>query len=78
MSNPNSLVARVLKSRYFANGDFLQSSIGARPSYAWRSIIYGRDLLSKGLVRDIGNGEQSNVWAVNWLIDLIPRTPNYR
>lgn len=78
MSNPNSLVARVLKSKYFANGDFLHSSLGTRPSYAWRSILHGRDLLCKGLVRDIGNGESSNVWSVNWIIDPLPRPPNYR
>ena len=78
MSNPTSLVVRVLKSKYFKNGDFLHSTLGPRPSYTWRSILYGRDLLSKGLVRDIGNGEQSNVWSVNWIIDPTPRTSNYR
>ena len=78
MSNPTSLVARVLKSKYFKNGDFLHSTLGPRPSYTWRSILYGRDLLSKGLVRDIGNGEQSTVWSVNWIIDPTPRTSNYR
>ncbi|CAG7906352.1 unnamed protein product, partial [Brassica rapa] len=56
----------------------LQSSLGSRPSYAWRSILHGRELLSKGLIRDIGNGRSSNVWHVNWIIDPIPRTPNYR
>ncbi|KAG2251355.1 hypothetical protein Bca52824_081491 [Brassica carinata] len=78
MNNPNSLVARVLKSRYFANNDFLQSSLGSRPSYAWGSILHGRELLSKGLIRDIGYGRSSNVWHENWIIDPIPRTPNYR
>lgn len=61
MNNPNSLVVRVLKSKYFPNEDFLQSNLGPRPSYAWGSILYGRELLSKDLVRDIGNGEHSNV-----------------
>ncbi|XP_048634083.1 uncharacterized protein LOC106373132 [Brassica napus] len=78
MTNPNSLVARVLKSKYFENGDFQHSTLGSRPSYAWRSILHGRELLSKGLVRDIGNGENSNVWGVNWIIDPAPRPPNYR
>lgn len=66
MSNPDSLVARVL------------SRLGNRPFYAWKSILHGRDLLSQGLVRDIGNCEHSNVWSVNWIIDPVPRTPNYR
>lgn len=78
MTNPNSLVARVLKSKYFENSDFQHSTLGSRPSYAWRSILHGRELLSKGLVRDIGNGENSNVWGVNWIIDPAPRPPNYR
>lgn len=32
-SNPDSLVARVLKHRYFKNYSFFESSLGAQPSY---------------------------------------------
>ena len=59
-SNPESLVARILKQRYFARADFLDCRIGTRPSYAWRSIIHGRELLSQGLYHKIGSGETTN------------------
>ena len=34
-SNPDSLVARILKSRYFKRSDFLGCGMGTRPSYAF-------------------------------------------
>ncbi|KAG2295020.1 hypothetical protein Bca52824_041689 [Brassica carinata] len=77
-SNPDSLVARVLKHRYFRNGSFMESSLGSRPSYAWRSILHGRELLKQGLVQSIGDGSRTNVWWDKWIIDKVPRSPNYR
>lgn len=38
LNNPDSLFAKVFKSRYFENGEFLSAKNGSRPSYAWRSI----------------------------------------
>ncbi|KAA3455702.1 reverse transcriptase [Gossypium australe] len=40
---PNSLVARVLKAKYFPENSFLQSRLGNSGSYIWRSIwVYWR------------------------------------
>lgn len=77
-SSPNSLLAQILKHRYHKNCNFLDSSVGTRPSYAWRSILHGRELLAKGLLRSIGSGENTLVWQENWLLDDLPRVPNYR
>ncbi|KAG7564939.1 Ribonuclease H domain [Arabidopsis suecica] len=55
LTKPNSLLARVYKARYYHRKGFMDAAIGARPSYAWRSIIHGRDLLEKGLIKDIGS-----------------------
>ncbi|CAN6803503.1 unnamed protein product [Brassica oleracea] len=75
LMNSDSLCARFLRSRYYPNGDFLSASLGSRPSYAWRSILFGRILLEKGLRRDVGSGEDINVWMDKWLFDEVPKAP---
>ena len=55
LQSPNSLIAQVLKSKYFDNKDFLDAELGSRPSYGWRSLLHGRSLLKKGLRKEIGN-----------------------
>lgn len=77
-SNPQSLLARVMKSRYFRHGYFLDCPIGSRPSYAWRSIIHGRELLTQGLLKRVGNGRDTHVWYDNWILMSTPRPPRYR
>lgn len=78
LSQPNSLMARVLKSRYFKNSSFLEASIGTRPSFIWRSILHGREALKSGLLRVIGDGDQTNVWTSNWLLEKEARPPMYK
>lgn len=55
--------------------DFLQASSGTRPSYAWRSMIFGRELLEKRLKRSIGNGEDTFFWVDNWLYNHFATRP---
>ena len=35
----NSLVYHVFKAKYFPNCDFVEASLGANPSYVWRSLM---------------------------------------
>lgn len=41
-------------------------------------MLHGRDLLKQGLVQSIGDGTSTNVWWDKWIIDKVPRSPNYR
>ena len=80
LSAHSSLLSRFLKSRFFSEKDFLTAPLGSRPSFAWRSILFGRDLLVKGLRHMVGDGKSLSVWSSPWLVDgdrmRIPLTKN--
>jgi len=65
LQDPGSLSARILKSVYFPNGNFLEASEGTRPSRIWRAIMEGKDVLSQGIIRRIGTGESTEIWNIN-------------
>lgn len=73
LNDPSSLLARVFKGRYYAKTNFLEAGKGYRPSYAWRSILFGRELLMQGLVKSIGKGSTTLVWQDKWIFDECPR-----
>ena len=53
---PNSLVARVLKARYFKDCSILSATCPANASFMFRSLLHRRDLLREGLVWRVGDG----------------------
>jgi hypothetical protein len=60
---PNSLCARVLKAKYYPHGNLIDSN----PSSTWTAIAFGLDLLKKGLIYRVGNGNDIRVWRDNWI-----------
>jgi hypothetical protein len=73
-TNPSSLCSRVLKARYFIDGDFMSARCPKKSSFTWKSILYGRELLKEGVVCRIGSGEKIKVLDDNW----IPRSYHMR
>jgi ribonuclease HI len=67
IQNPDSLVGRIYKEKYFRHSTFLDSDIGSNPSYAWRSIWSAKPLLQKGLVWRVGDGKQIKIWKDKWI-----------
>jgi hypothetical protein len=67
LQQPNSLVFRVLKAKYFPSCDFMDADVGRKPSYAWRSIALAREVLRLGLCWHVGDGRQIRIWRDPWL-----------
>ncbi|XP_060959266.1 uncharacterized protein LOC133030514 [Cannabis sativa] len=67
LCNPNSLVGRVFKAKYFPNSDFLSADIGNNPSFVWRSVWGAQDLVRSGASRVIGDGANTKIIGHPWL-----------
>ncbi|EEC66671.1 hypothetical protein OsI_32959 [Oryza sativa Indica Group] len=67
IQNPDSLCSRLLKAKYFPNCNVLDAQSRKQMSYSWRSILKGIQLLRKGVIWRVGNGEHINIWSDPWL-----------
>ena len=67
IKNPQSLMAKVFKSRYFKASNPLNAPLGTRPSFSWRSIHTAQKLIQQGARVVIGNGKNTRVWSERWL-----------
>ncbi|GKC80909.1 reverse transcriptase [Tanacetum coccineum] len=65
----NTLVARVLKARYFPISTSFEANVGYHPSYIWRSFHRVKELVRKGCKWNICDGRNVNVWEDYWLED---------
>lgn len=67
MTRPESLCARVLKGRYYHDGEFMTGTRKKHASHTWCAILTGKDALKEGLIRRIGNGTLTNIWRDRWI-----------
>lgn len=67
LKEPNSLLARVLKAKYYPNSNFLKASVKPGDSYAWRSLMKGKQVLVNGSRYLVGSGTSILVWTDPWL-----------
>ncbi|KAL0435443.1 UNVERIFIED_CONTAM: putative mitochondrial protein [Sesamum radiatum] len=74
LSSPTSLLSRVLRARYFPDGNVLSAGIGCNPSYTWRSLHAALDVIRAGFRWRIGCGRAVQVWLDPW----IPRLFSFR
>ena len=55
---------------FFPNGSILKAPIHPKCSYVWRSILQAQDVINKGAIWRVGNGELIDVWKHQWLPNL--------
>ncbi|KAH1107357.1 hypothetical protein J1N35_011125 [Gossypium stocksii] len=80
ISYPSSLLARVLKAKYYPRSNFLKAQLETLPSLTWKSIWAAKGLLKKGLCWRIRRGNKVSIWNDCWIqgIDSIARPYNSR
>lgn len=61
---PNALWVQVIKGLYFPHTDFLSAVKGARASWAWSSILEGRNLINDNAMWPVLNGQSINTRVV--------------
>jgi len=70
---PESLAAQVLKAKYYPRSSFWEATGGHQPSFTWRSLLKGRELLKEGCYWRVGNGTRIKIWKDKWL----PKSHNH-
>jgi hypothetical protein len=64
---PQSLCARLLKVKYYPNGELVDTVFPSDTSPTWRSIAYGLELLKEAIIWRIGSGSSVQIWRDPWI-----------
>lgn len=67
LHDTNSLFYKVFKAKFFPNSSVLEATNPANASYAWKSLMHGREVIKRGGVWRIGLGNSVHIWGDNWL-----------
>lgn len=74
LKEPDSLLHRCLKARYFPRCNFLEAQDCHNSSYTWKSILAAKPILTAGTCWRVGNGDSIRVCHDNCL----PHHPSKR
>lgn len=75
LQTPDSLCSRVLQGKYYPGKSCSDAQPRSGISCSWKSILCGIDLLKKGLIWRVGDGENLNIWNEPWLPRDMSRKP---
>ena len=67
INNPSSLCYWVFKARFFPDCSILEARESVVGSYAWKSLLSVRDVVRKGMIGHVGNGESVRIKGDCWL-----------
>lgn len=71
LHDSDALWVQVFKGLYFPNSDFLKAKKDGRASWAWSSLLEGRDALLQGSLWHIRIGDTVGVWSDAWIPGLV-------
>ncbi|KAL8122804.1 hypothetical protein AgCh_010976 [Apium graveolens] len=65
--NPNALVSRFYKAKFFSNSHILQAKVNPGSSFIWQGIITAKNEVMQGYSWILGDGESINCIQDPWL-----------
>jgi hypothetical protein len=74
IQEPDSLCARLLRAKYYPNGNLLDTAFVQNTSQSWQGVMHGLELLKTGAIRRIGSGSQVHIWRDSW----VPRSDSLK
>lgn len=74
VKNPDSLITKVLKAKYFLQIDFLNATLKSGSSYTWKSILAMSKVLKDGLGWRVGKRDKISIVNHVW----VPGSVDYK
>lgn len=75
LTNPSSLLVRILTGKYYKLKPFLECTVPKSASHGWHELLIRRDLWKINLGKVIGYGEYTYIWGEPWIYLTKPLTP---
>ncbi|XP_075670462.1 putative mitochondrial protein AtMg00310 [Castanea sativa] len=67
LHNKETLFFNAFKAKFFPNCFLFEAKESSSGSYAWKSILQGRDVILNGACWRVGNGKSIKSWQHHWL-----------
>ena len=67
INNKDTLFYKIFKARFFPHCSFMEAKESTTRSYAWKSILKGREVIKMGSRFRVGNGKNIKIWQHHWL-----------
>jgi hypothetical protein len=74
IQEPHSLCARLLRAKYYSNGNLLDTAFVQNTSQSWQGVMHGLELLKQGAIWRIGSCSQVRIWRDSW----VPRSDSLK
>jgi hypothetical protein len=61
------LCSKLLKAKYYPNGELVDMFFLSEASLTWKAIEHGLDLVKRGIIWRIGSGSRVQIWRDLWI-----------